>query len=158
VSDPRIRPVTDGDWAEIWPFFAAIVADGETYAYPDDLTSEQARELWMERPPGLTVVLEEEGRVLGTAKMGPNRPSRGDHIGTASFMVDPPRAAGASAARSRRTSSTGTGSTGTPASSSTPWWRPTRPRCTCGSQSGSRSSAPCLVPSARPVKAGSAST
>jgi L-amino acid N-acyltransferase YncA len=89
VSDPRIRPVTDGHWAEIWPFFAAIVADGETYAYPDDLTSEQARELWMERPPGLTVVLEEEGRVLGTAKMGPNRPSRGDHIGTASFMVDP---------------------------------------------------------------------
>jgi GNAT superfamily N-acetyltransferase len=27
--------------------------------------------------------------VLGTAKMGPNRPARGDHVGTASFMVDP---------------------------------------------------------------------
>jgi len=89
VSDPRIRPATDDDWAEIWPFFAAIVADGETYAYPDDLTSEQARDLWTERPPGLTVVLEEDGRVLGTAKMGPNRPSRGDHVGTASFLVDP---------------------------------------------------------------------
>jgi L-amino acid N-acyltransferase YncA len=38
---------------------------------------------------GHTVVLEEEGRVLGTAKMGPNRPSRGDHVGTASLMVDP---------------------------------------------------------------------
>jgi GNAT superfamily N-acetyltransferase len=43
----------------------------------------------MERPPGLTVVLEDDGRVLGTAKMGPNRPGRGDHVGTASFMVDP---------------------------------------------------------------------
>ena len=43
----------------------------------------------MERPPGSTVVLEEDGRVLGTAKMGPNRPGRGDHVGTASFMVDP---------------------------------------------------------------------
>jgi len=87
--DPRIRPATVDDWAQIWPFFAAIVAEGETYAYPDDLTSEQARELWTEPPPGLTVVLEEDGLVLGTAKMGPNRPSRGDHVGTASFMVDP---------------------------------------------------------------------
>ena len=89
MSDPRIRPATDDDWSEIWPFFAAIVADGETYAYPDDLTSDEARGLWMEQPPGLTVVLEDDGRVLGTAKMGPNRPSRGDHVGTASFMVDP---------------------------------------------------------------------
>jgi len=89
VSDPRIRPATDDDWSEIWPFFAAIVADGETYAYPDDLTTDEARGLWMEQPPGLTVVLEDDGRVLGTAKMGPNRPSRGDHVGTASFMVDP---------------------------------------------------------------------
>ena len=89
MSDPRIRTATDDDWSEIWPFFAAIVADGETYAYPDDLTSDGARGLWMEQPPGLTVVLEDDGRVLGTAKMGPNRPSRGDHVGTASFMVDP---------------------------------------------------------------------
>ena len=89
MSDPRIRPTNDDDWSEIWPFFSAIVADGETYAYPDDLSSDQARALWMEQPPGLTVVLEDDGRVLGTAKMGPNRPSRGDHVGTASFMVDP---------------------------------------------------------------------
>ncbi len=41
----------------------------------------------MEQPPGLTVVLEAGGEVLGTAKMGPNRPGHGDHIGTASFMV-----------------------------------------------------------------------
>ena len=88
-GDPRIRVATDDDWPRIWPFFAAIVAEGETYAYPDDLTSEAARELWMEHPPGLTVVLEEDARVLGSAKMGPNRPSRGDHVGTASFMVDP---------------------------------------------------------------------
>jgi L-amino acid N-acyltransferase YncA len=92
--DRRIRPASDEDWPRIWPFFAEIVADGETYAYPEDLTSEQAHDLWMERPPGSTVVLAEAGRVLGSAKMGPNRPSRGDHIGTASFMVDPAAAGG----------------------------------------------------------------
>jgi GNAT superfamily N-acetyltransferase len=89
VSDRRIRPAYDDDWARIWPFFAAIVADGETYAFPEDLTFETGRGWWMEQPPGLTVVLEENGRVLGSAKMGPNRPGRGDHVGTASFMVDP---------------------------------------------------------------------
>ena len=88
-ADRRIRPAGEADWARIWPIFSAIVAAGETYAYPDDLTSEQARGLWLEPPPGLTVVLEDDGRVLGTAKMGPNRPGRGDHVGTASFMVDP---------------------------------------------------------------------
>jgi L-amino acid N-acyltransferase YncA len=87
-TDERIRPATDDDWPRIWPFFDAIVRAGETYAYPDDLTPEQARDLWMEEPPALTVVLEEHGHVLGSAKMGPNRPARGDHIGTASFMVD----------------------------------------------------------------------
>jgi GNAT superfamily N-acetyltransferase len=84
-----IRPATDDDWPQIWPFFAETVRAGETYAYPDDLTSDQARVLWMEPPPGLTVVLDEDGVVLGSAKMGPNRPSRGAHIGTASFMVAP---------------------------------------------------------------------
>jgi GNAT superfamily N-acetyltransferase len=89
VSDSRIGPATDDDWPRIWPVFAAIVAEGETYAYPDDLTLESARGWWMEAPPALTVVLEEDGALLGTAKMGPNRPGRGDHVGTASFMVDP---------------------------------------------------------------------
>jgi L-amino acid N-acyltransferase YncA len=84
----RIRPATDDDWASIWPFFAAIVAAGETYAYPDDLTSDEARGLWMEGPPAHVVVAEDRGAILGSAKMGPNRPGRGAHVSTASFMVD----------------------------------------------------------------------
>jgi GNAT superfamily N-acetyltransferase len=84
-----IRPATSEDWPHIWPFFSRIVADGETYAYPESLTSEAARDLWMERPPGQTVVAVDGPVVLGSAKMGPNRPGRGDHIATASFMVDP---------------------------------------------------------------------
>ena len=87
MTDPAIRPATQDDWPSIWPIFDATVRAGETYAYPLDLTSEQARDLWLEGPPGLTVVLEEGEEILGTAKMGPNRPGPGDHVGTASFMV-----------------------------------------------------------------------
>ena len=83
-----IRPATASDWPAIHAIFQQVVSEGETYAYPVDLTSHDARALWMERPPGLTVVAEIDGSIVGTAKMGPNRPGRGDHIGTASFMVD----------------------------------------------------------------------
>jgi L-amino acid N-acyltransferase YncA len=82
-----IRTATDADWPRIWPIVEAVVREGETYTYPTDLTSEQARDLWMERPPGRTVVVEDGGELLGTAKMGPNKPGHGDHVGTASFMV-----------------------------------------------------------------------
>lgn len=91
--DVEIREATDDDWTEIWPFFRDIVAEGETYAYPLDLTSDAAQTLWMEPSPGRTVVTVEgtghAATVLGTAKMGPNRPGRGSHVATASFMVSP---------------------------------------------------------------------
>src|SRR4051794_27675662 len=85
-----IRAATEEDWPAIWPFWSRIVAAGETYAYPE-LGPEEARALWMEPPPGQTVVAVEDGAVLGSAKMGPNRPGRGAHVATASFMVDPDR-------------------------------------------------------------------
>jgi GNAT superfamily N-acetyltransferase len=84
-----VRDATAEDWPLIWPFFDRIVAAGETYAYPDGLTVETARPLWMEHPPARTVVAVDGDVVLGSAKMGPNRPGRGAHVATASFMVDP---------------------------------------------------------------------
>jgi GNAT superfamily N-acetyltransferase len=85
----QVRTAEADDWPRIWPFFARIVAAGETYAYPEDLTEETARPLWMEPLPGTTVVAVADGAIVGSAKMGPNRPGRGAHVATASFMVDP---------------------------------------------------------------------
>jgi GNAT superfamily N-acetyltransferase len=84
-----VREFAEADWTQIYPFFSAIVAAGATYAYPDGLTFEQARAYWVAAPPGRTVVATEGHRVVGTATMGPNRPGRGAHVATASFMVDP---------------------------------------------------------------------
>ena len=58
-------------------------------AVAEDLTAETARSWWLEPAPAHAVVAELEGRVLGSAKMGPNRPGRGSHVATASFMADP---------------------------------------------------------------------
>ena len=83
-----IREATDDDWPAIWPIFSEVVRAEETYAFDPDMREDVARALWMERPPGATAVaVDADGRVLGTAKMGPNRGGRGAHVGTASFMV-----------------------------------------------------------------------
>jgi GNAT superfamily N-acetyltransferase len=88
--DLIIRDATDGDLPQIARFFRAIVAAGETYAYPEDLDDQGIADLWLERPPGRCVVaVNDQGIVVGSAKIGPNRPGRGSHIATASFMVDP---------------------------------------------------------------------
>ena len=77
VSSPRtvtvveIRKARHEDWEQIWPFFRDIVADGETYAYPDDLTAERAKALWSTGPGGTTVVAVDGDSVLGAATIGP---------------------------------------------------------------------------------------
>ena len=85
----RIREATDADWPAIHPIFRAVVDAGETYTYPAGLSADEARPLWMEPPPGRTVVAVDGERILGSAKTGPNRPGRGSHVATAGFMVDP---------------------------------------------------------------------
>jgi L-amino acid N-acyltransferase YncA len=82
-----IRPIADTDWLRVFAIFREVVAQGETYAYPDDLTSDEARALWVDGPPSETVVALVDGAIVGTAKYGPNRPARGAHVSTASFMV-----------------------------------------------------------------------
>ncbi|UNO41420.1 GNAT family N-acetyltransferase [Streptomyces sp. MST-110588] len=85
-----IREATAADWQQIWPFFRTIVSAGETYTYPRDLDEPTARELWLLRPPGRTVVaVDDSGTVLGSAKMNPNHMGGGSHIAGGSFMVAP---------------------------------------------------------------------
>jgi GNAT superfamily N-acetyltransferase len=85
-----IREATEDDWPAIWPFLHDIVAAGETYTYPPELSEADAKALWMLGPPGRTVVaVGDDGAVLGSAKMNPNHQGGGSHVAGASFMVDP---------------------------------------------------------------------
>lgn len=85
-----IRDATPDDWSAIWPFLREIVAAGETYTLPRDITEDDARAVWMPAPPGATfVAVDDDGTVLGSAKAGPNQLGPGSHVGTGSFVVDP---------------------------------------------------------------------
>ncbi|MEG3614803.1 GNAT family N-acetyltransferase [Isoptericola haloaureus] len=96
ITDPSpgappltIRTARPDDWPALWRIVEPVVREGETYTYPTDLTSDEARDLWLAAPPARTVLAEAGGAVLGTARMGPNKPGHGDHVGTAAFMVAP---------------------------------------------------------------------
>lgn len=83
-----IKTATEQDWPRVYSFYAAIMAEGKTYAFGEGQTLDEVRPWWMEQPPGQTVALDGDA-VLGSAKMGANRPGRGAHVATASVLVDP---------------------------------------------------------------------
>ncbi len=83
-----VRDYADADWPLVWPVIEEVVRAGDTFPYPTDLTEAEARDIWLENGPGgRTSVAVEDDRVLGTAKMGRNRPGPGSHVATASYMV-----------------------------------------------------------------------
>ncbi|WP_377273202.1 GNAT family N-acetyltransferase [Peterkaempfera sp. SMS 1(5)a] len=83
----EIRAFAGSDWPQVWPIIGEVVRRQETFPYDPAMSEEQAQSIWVEQPPGLTVVAVEGDRVVGTAKMGTNRPGPGSHVSTASFMV-----------------------------------------------------------------------
>ncbi|MDB4944814.1 MAG: GCN5-related N-acetyltransferase [Labilithrix sp.] len=82
-----IRQLEEGDWPAVLAIFREVVEAGDTFAYDPGWADHVAREVWGEAPPGCTVVAVEGDRLLGTGKMGRNRPGPGAHVATASYMV-----------------------------------------------------------------------
>jgi GNAT superfamily N-acetyltransferase len=89
-----VRDYDDADWPHVWPVIEQVVRAGDTFPFPVDLTEAEARSIWLENGPGgrVTVAVDGDGDVagapiLGTAKMGRNRPGPGSHVSTASYMV-----------------------------------------------------------------------
>jgi ribosomal protein S18 acetylase RimI-like enzyme len=82
----QIRRASKQDFDHIWPIFREIVAAGDTYAYPTDISKEQAFVVWMEAPRE-TYVFEDDGQILGTYYLKTNQSGPGDHICNCGYMV-----------------------------------------------------------------------
>ncbi len=83
-----VRDYDEADWPHVWQVIEEVVRAGDTFPFPTDLTQDEARGIWLENGPGGRVTVAVEGdSVLGTAKMGRNRPGPGSHVATASYMV-----------------------------------------------------------------------
>lgn len=84
----HIRPMTPEDFERFWPTFQAIVQARETYAYDPQMSQEQARALWLEFPLH-TLVVEEDGELLGSYYLKANAAGPGAHVGNCGYMVTP---------------------------------------------------------------------
>jgi len=82
----NVREATRADFEQIWPIFREITAAGETYAYPRDISKEQAATLWMDTPRK-TYVFEEAGTIWGTYHIKTNQAGPGDHVCNCGYMV-----------------------------------------------------------------------
>jgi GNAT superfamily N-acetyltransferase len=71
----------------VWGVWHEVVAAGESYDNDPASTEQDARSHWLLPPPFEIWVAVEDGDVLGTYKMGPNKGRLGDHVANASFMV-----------------------------------------------------------------------
>ncbi len=84
----EIRRATPEEWEEIWPIFQAVVASGDTYAYPPDIGKEEAFTAWF-NPISTVFAVYLDGAIVGTYILRPNMPGQGSHVANASFMVNP---------------------------------------------------------------------
>ena len=83
----QVREFRESDWPQVWVIVREVVRARDTFTYDPEMSESDGRATWVEAAPGRTVVAVDGARVLGTAKMGANRPGPGDHVSTASFMV-----------------------------------------------------------------------
>lgn len=85
---PEIRELRPEEFELVWPFFRAVVAAGDTYAYPPDMALEEARRTWT-APPARAFVAILDGKAVGTSSIRPNQAGLGDHVANAGYMVAP---------------------------------------------------------------------
>ena len=88
ADDLVLREATDDDWPAIWAVLEPIMRAGETYCWPREVTSDEARTRWVEPPPARTYVAAlADGTVVGTAQLHPNQDAAGSHVANAGFVT-----------------------------------------------------------------------
>ena len=83
-----IRRAERRDEDAIWRIFRAVVEPGDTYAFPPDMSREEALAMWM-APTAHAYVAADGDEIVGTYLLKANQPGRGSHVSNAAFMVAP---------------------------------------------------------------------
>jgi ribosomal protein S18 acetylase RimI-like enzyme len=83
-----IREIAAADFSLLWPIFRDVVAAGDTYSYPPDISFEEARRLWTSGD-ARCFIAEFEGRCVGGYLLHANQPGLGDHVANCGYMVTP---------------------------------------------------------------------
>jgi L-amino acid N-acyltransferase YncA len=82
----RIRSAGPADAAALWAILEPVLRAGETYTLPADIAERDAIEYWC-APGHETLVVEEDGKILGTYYLRANQRGGGDHVANCGYMT-----------------------------------------------------------------------
>jgi len=82
----NIKEATEKDFDGIWPIFSEVVKSGDTYAYPQNITKENALKVWIHEP-SKTFIVEENNNIVGTYYLKKNQSGPGSHVCNCGYMV-----------------------------------------------------------------------
>ncbi|MEL6554674.1 MAG: N-acetyltransferase [Cyanobacteria bacterium J06621_11] len=82
-----LRPYTSTDWPAVWCMIEPVFRSGETYAFPPEISEDEARRVWIEAPLVTYVAVDESEKLAGTYYIKPNQPALGAHICNCGYIV-----------------------------------------------------------------------
>lgn len=83
-----IRPYEGRAWKSVWGILEPVFRAGETYAFPVDISEEDALRAWTGDPREVFVAAEQAtGKVVGTDYLKPNRDGPGAHVCNCGYVV-----------------------------------------------------------------------
>lgn len=88
MTPVAIRPSVPADRDAIWPIVQAVLASGDTYAWPTHPSRDEGLAL-MHPAGGHTFVAEHDGAVVGAYYLKANYLGPGDHVANCGYMVAP---------------------------------------------------------------------
>jgi len=83
----NIRKYQESDWNQVWSIIEKVFYAGETYAYPPDISEEDAHKVWIELPQQTYVAVDDNDSILGTYYIKPNQPGLGSHVCNCGYIV-----------------------------------------------------------------------
>lgn len=83
----HIRLAAAADFDAMWALFQSVIARGDALPFAEGFGVEAFRNHWFTTQPSRVAVTE--AGVVGMYKMGANYPDLGDHVASATYVVDP---------------------------------------------------------------------
>lgn len=82
-----IRLYKDNNWPSVWRILEPVFRAGETYAFPRNISEEEAHKAWVSIPKATYVAVDQENTILGTYYIKPNQQGAGAHICNCGYIV-----------------------------------------------------------------------
>lgn len=82
-----IKVFKPDDWFELWQILEPVFRAGETYAYPLDISEQDAFKVWIGESLQCFVVRDKSSNMLGSYFIKANQSGPGDHVCNCGYVV-----------------------------------------------------------------------